>query len=677
MLEGLTRGISSDNAGTITGSALGLYVQQRVQTYPHSRQTPDFGAFGLDDRGEILIPPMSRASAKPIDTISLPLVDRDARISAGNSGVYIGWSDPDTGDDGQDRRAQRDSLGNQSAAAVDLGHRRQPPPGPPASAMVTPPPSATPGVVLDGSGAPSSRRRNAILSIAGLLVLVGGGAVLSSLRSSTVPQPPPPAPGAAVKGSAKTVAPAHKIVVGVNDFGGAYAGIIANDGAKAGPDSLFTKAGLDVEIRWIPGSKDRLEAFNTDNVDKKVDVMLLTVDYLANLAPEYHAKNQDVKAFLMVDWSRGNLGIIATPEIQSIEGLKDAKISTTIHTPTHYVLLSLLEMSSLGPEQIERVKRNIEPMAKTPEAGPPFERHEMQAVALWEPYLSRTLARGNGHLLISTATATHLVADVLFARESFLTAREADMTRFVRAWLDGVALLEADSERWVPTLAAALHQTPEIVRDLIRKTKPATFVDNREFFGLEKARARYIDLFDKASRLWLNEGVIKAAAEARSTRWMKPLEALLAEHTGDGAPAEFRFTGCPATTATPLLTRNVSIHFGTNKWELDAAAEHSLDELSEILDHFGNACIRVVGHTDGTGTASYNKQLSEKRADAAANYLARDKRFDPARFQPVGAGAEGAGDSAANRRTDFHIIANDCIATDCRPPPQPMSSPVR
>src|SRR5258708_7239563 len=49
-------------------------------------------------------------------------------------------------------------------------------------------------------------------------------------------------------------------VVGVNDFGGAYPLILANDGATPGPGSLFTKAGLDVEIKLIRGSKERLKA---------------------------------------------------------------------------------------------------------------------------------------------------------------------------------------------------------------------------------------------------------------------------------------------------------------------------------------------------------------------------------------------------------------------------------
>lgn len=40
--------------GLITGSELGLFVQQKVAQASNSAQTPDFGSFHLDDRGEIV-----------------------------------------------------------------------------------------------------------------------------------------------------------------------------------------------------------------------------------------------------------------------------------------------------------------------------------------------------------------------------------------------------------------------------------------------------------------------------------------------------------------------------------------------------------------------------------------------------------------------------------------------
>jgi hypothetical protein len=55
-VDGLTWGkMDMDANSLITSSEIGLYLQQVVGQHTDSRQTPDFGAFGLDDRGELVI----------------------------------------------------------------------------------------------------------------------------------------------------------------------------------------------------------------------------------------------------------------------------------------------------------------------------------------------------------------------------------------------------------------------------------------------------------------------------------------------------------------------------------------------------------------------------------------------------------------------------------------------
>jgi hypothetical protein len=56
LIEGLRGGLARDGQRFTTGTELGLYVRKRVQSFPDSKQTPDFGALELDDRGEMIIP---------------------------------------------------------------------------------------------------------------------------------------------------------------------------------------------------------------------------------------------------------------------------------------------------------------------------------------------------------------------------------------------------------------------------------------------------------------------------------------------------------------------------------------------------------------------------------------------------------------------------------------------
>lgn len=68
LIEALTDGIKKNGRRVTTGSELGLYVQGRVQTYPGSMQTPDFGTFAFDDRGEMIIPlAIESPQGDPID----------------------------------------------------------------------------------------------------------------------------------------------------------------------------------------------------------------------------------------------------------------------------------------------------------------------------------------------------------------------------------------------------------------------------------------------------------------------------------------------------------------------------------------------------------------------------------------------------------------------------------
>ena len=90
---GRCTGIRCSPAASSKGSALGLYVQQRVQTYPHSQQTPDFGAFAFDDRGEMVIPlvnepapytgpePESAAPASAPSSVAPPAMPPPAAIA--------------------------------------------------------------------------------------------------------------------------------------------------------------------------------------------------------------------------------------------------------------------------------------------------------------------------------------------------------------------------------------------------------------------------------------------------------------------------------------------------------------------------------------------------------------------------------------------------------------------
>jgi hypothetical protein len=80
LIEGLTGSLQRHaELPVITGSQLGLFVQGRVESYSSSRkQTPDFGALDLDDRGELVIDLPLKTQAGASHSPLLPVSPRGA-----------------------------------------------------------------------------------------------------------------------------------------------------------------------------------------------------------------------------------------------------------------------------------------------------------------------------------------------------------------------------------------------------------------------------------------------------------------------------------------------------------------------------------------------------------------------------------------------------------------------
>jgi outer membrane protein OmpA-like peptidoglycan-associated protein len=92
---------------------------------------------------------------------------------------------------------------------------------------------------------------------------------------------------------------------------------------------------------------------------------------------------------------------------------------------------------------------------------------------------------------------------------------------------------------------------------------------------------------------------------------------------------------------------------------------NNLKNLAKSLDKYPNTDLLIVGHTDATGTDSYNQGLSERRAAAAATYLksqgvasGRLRTSGRGESEPIASNETEAGQQA-NRRVEVAIYANE------------------
>lgn len=109
------------------------------------------------------------------------------------------------------------------------------------------------------------------------------------------------------------------------------------------------------------------------------------------------------------------------------------------------------------------------------------------------------------------------------------------------------------------------------------------------------------------------------------------------------APAPAPAALAPVQAAPPVIQRitlNTDVLFEFGKADLRPGAGEKLDELAQTMKGAEVDRIVAIGHADRIASEDYNRDLSERRAEAVKMYLVQKGGLDPQRVQ-----AEGRGES--------------------------------
>ncbi len=105
-----------------------------------------------------------------------------------------------------------------------------------------------------------------------------------------------------------------------------------------------------------------------------------------------------------------------------------------------------------------------------------------------------------------------------------------------------------------------------------------------------------------------------------------------------------------------------NITFQTDSYNLRSDFYPVLNSVGEVVAKYADTTLKVSGHTDSTGSRSYNQTLSERRAGSVADYLAT-RGVDRSRMLVQGVGqdqpiADNSSDQgrAQNRRVELQIL---------------------
>jgi len=174
------------------------------------------------------------------------------------------------------------------------------------------------------------------------------------------------------------------------------------------------------------------------------------------------------------------------------------------------------------------------------------------------------------------------------------------------------------------------------------QTKAERAAEVRRQAIIDRVRAEQ-DAADAQKRL--------AQVQAQKKRQLDRLERTL------GKIAETR-----RTALGMVMNLGDSIEFDFNKAKLRPENKEILSRIAGVLLTAEDVGIQVYGHTDDVGTAEYNQELSERRAEAVRQYLV-DAGVDPNIIQSKGFGksaplVEGTDPESRqrNRRVEIAIV---------------------
>lgn len=459
------------------------------------------------------------------------------------------------------------------------------------------------------------------------------------------------------------------LVIAYNTFVGVEGLLLMNGGMEPNEQSrMFKDFGLKIQIKRIDKSsdvKDGLKAGALDLAYCTTDALPIDMSSGSSLVAD------EVVEIMKVNESRGADAIVGVSSIKSVADFKGKTIAYAVGTASNTLLINVLETAGLKMSDVKEYK-----VADGVEAASAFKAGQCDLAVVWAPDDEDCIASVKGSkIVISTSTATQIIADGLLVKQSILKEKREKIVKLCKAWLIGNAEMNInkESKKEANKLFAEGFDFPEEIAILSSdKVRYSTLGDNKQFFEFDATFTGVTGnkMYSRMSVKYTEAGLASAPAPWRNVSDGSVIEELLKdEFSNDVKQSSYnvpKFTAPTAVEQEAPASSNkvVSLNFETNSASLDEEDKTIIDrEVTGAAQGFANARIRVEGNTDNVGNNTTNKPLSLRRAEAVVNYLVSEHKFDRNKFIVKGNGStkpvcndNDEGCRSQNRRTDFQFI---------------------
>ncbi len=489
-----------------------------------------------------------------------------------------------------------------------------------------------------------------------------------------------------VKGISNYTAMANRTVrVAINVWAGWGPIIYANNGFRPGK-AWKTPAGQDfrVEIVLIDDPIAMRDAYAAGNLH----IGWATLDMLP-LFLEGLRKDTRVmpRVFQQVDWSNGGDGIVVRDTVKTMADLRGKTVVLAQNSPSHFFVLNALIAAGVQPAEVQ-----FKFTQDAFQAAAAFNADKSLAGCVsWAPDIYNLEKVKGNRLIVTTATANKLIADVWFARADFAKDHPDVMEGLVRGIFDAMEELKAqENKQKVAKLMAAGYSIPEgDALGMLGDAHSTNYAENREFFLNQNNPTNFERTWNTAYFLYKKINAVTQQTPFDQVMDFSILQKLASEAKYANQKNEYQVQFAPATAGSiqgekdEILTKTIVIHFFPNSWDLNKKVTRNvagkeveelydpnvavvLEEVAKLAGQFGAARIVIEGHTDGSMRGQVPKslvqELSLNRANAVKEgILRRFQSLNPNQFATSGIGWDRPADSAdpenhaKNRRVEIKV----------------------
>jgi len=466
--------------------------------------------------------------------------------------------------------------------------------------------------------------------------------------------------------------------------------IYANDGFRAGkewktPDGRPFK----VELVLIDNPVAMRDAYAAGSVQigwATLDMVPLFMEGFVDASGRPRDSRVMPRIYQQVDWSNGGDGIVVRESIKTVADLRGKQLALAQNSPSQYFALNMLIAGAVQPSEVQFVYTEDAFQAAAAFNAQP----SIAGAVSWAPDIYNLESVRGNRMLVTTATANKLIADVWFARADFAKDHPGMVEGLVRGIFDAMVELKDESARkhCAELMATGYNLPPSDTLAMFGDAHSTNWAENYQFFVNQNNPANFERVWNQAYYLYRRIGAIThQPVPFDQVMDYSIIDKLGKEAKYSAQKDEYKMQFAPTTVSEiraeeEILTNTVFIHFFPNSWDLhkkvtkkvegkdveemyDPNVDFVLEDIAKLVGQFGAARIVIEGHTDGSMKGkvppSLVKELSLHRANSVKEALVQKYHLEPNQFGVEGMGWDRPADPndpenhAKNRRVEVKV----------------------